>query len=309
MDKEWITDIRFILQAIRKPVRDNVRLPEVKEEHIHLYIYNQKTKNEAKILPFGVEYYNKNYSTKVIIPGWAEFTNKSWVIKMKDVYLNKGGYNVIVVDWQHYAENFYNVAIRQMEAVGDIVIKNLLGLIKSQNIDLKSMHLLGHSLGAHLAGYIGRALEKETSFKVGRITGLDAAGPLFETVPLFRKKRLAASDADFVDAIHTSSPMLGLGYYGPYGTADFYVNGGSRQPGCGRLDFTQGQLMLYKRMYDIFACDHKRSREYWIESINTENFKARNNQNEITIMGENCPSTAKGIYIVDTNSEPPFAKG
>lgn len=68
--------------------------------------------------------------------------------------------------------------------------------------------------------------------KIGRITGLDPAGPLFETAtglidPDFR---LDSTDAQFVDVIHTSAN--GFGIIAPIGHADFYPNGIFPQPGC-----------------------------------------------------------------------------
>ena len=41
--------------------------------------------------------------------------------------------------------------------------------------------------------------------------------------------RLSINDADYVDAIHTSSA---LGYNKPIGHANFFVNNGGFQPGC-----------------------------------------------------------------------------
>lgn len=41
---------------------------------------------------------------------------------------------------------------------------------------------------------------------------------------------LDPSDAHFVDILHTGAGILGQ--WGPTGHADFYINGGSSQPGC-----------------------------------------------------------------------------
>lgn len=63
-------------------------------------------------------------------------------------------------------------------------------------------------------------------------TALDAASPLFEAYGV----GLNSSDALFVDALHTSagdSILMGkLGVVYPIGHVDFYLNGGTKQPGC-----------------------------------------------------------------------------
>lgn len=58
------------------------------------------------------------------------------------------------------------------------------------------VHLIGHSLGSHTAGYAGEGIPG-----LGRITGLDPAGPYFQDMP--PHVRLDPTDAKFVDAIHT----------------------------------------------------------------------------------------------------------
>ena len=57
-------------------------------------------------------------------------------------------------------------------------------------------------------------------------TGIDPAGPNFARRP--RNARLDATDARFVDVIHTSL----YGIKQPCGHVDFYVNWRIRQPGC-----------------------------------------------------------------------------
>lgn len=58
--------------------------------------------------------------------------------------------------------------------------------------------------------------------------GLDPAKPLF----IFAKnnRKLGKDDAEFVDIIHTDGFRRGM--LSPLGHADFYVNGGTDQPGC-----------------------------------------------------------------------------
>lgn len=90
---------------------------------------------------------------------------------------------------------------------------------------LDELLIVGHSLGAHIAGMAGKHLTKG---QIGTIIGLDPAGPLF---PLNKvTKRLADTDAAYVQVIHTDGGHLSIKY--PIGHADFFPNGGKEQPGC-----------------------------------------------------------------------------
>ena len=66
---------------------------------------------------------------------------------------------------------------------------------------MKTFHIIGHSLGSHVAGYAGERLKG-----LGRITGLDPAGPYYEWMP--PEVRLDPTDAEFVDAIHSDAMTL-----------------------------------------------------------------------------------------------------
>lgn len=116
-------------------------------------------------------------------------------------------------------------------------------------VSFDNIHILGHSLGAHVAGYISNNMPR----KVGRITGLDPAGPAFET-PYLKdtEERLDVADANFVDIIHTCAGSLG--FLRPIGHVDFYPNGGTfRQPGCpvfsSRTMSTLNFMILHGRRY------------------------------------------------------------
>ena len=68
-----------------------------------------------------------------------------------------------------------------------------------------SFHLIGFSLGAHVAGFAGERVQG-----LGRITGLDPAGPNYlYTSPA---ARLDPTDAKIVDVYHTDiTPSTGAG--------------------------------------------------------------------------------------------------
>ncbi|XP_063117261.1 lipase member H isoform X9 [Cavia porcellus] len=110
--------------------------------------------------------------------------------------------------------------------------------------------MIGVSLGAHISGFVGEMYAGQ----LGRITGLDPAGPLFNEKP--PEDRLDPSDAQFVDVIH--SDMDALGYKQPLGNIDFYPNGGLDQPGCPKTIF--GGMQYFK-------CDHQRSVYLYLASL------------------------------------------
>ncbi len=90
---------------------------------------------------------------------------------------------------------------------------------------LNTFQVIGASLGAQVAGYVGFYLDG----RLARITGLDPSGPLFHSVP--RNERLDSTDARFVDVIHTAGKWVGNDEI--IGHADFFPNNGrAPQPGC-----------------------------------------------------------------------------
>lgn len=109
-----------------------------------------------------------------------------------------------------------------------------LGLI-FQVLQLADVHVIGHSLGGHVAGYVGKRVVEKAAAKLTRMTLLDPAAPMFEFSALGYMKppwlAVSRDDAQFMDVVHTDAGQYGM--KSPVGHVDFYPNGGVRaQPGC-----------------------------------------------------------------------------
>ncbi|KDR21088.1 Pancreatic lipase-related protein 2 [Zootermopsis nevadensis] len=134
------------------------------------------------------------------------------------------------------------------------------------------VHMVGFSLGAHVAACASHVVQTRLSVKVGRITGLDPASPIFRSNLFVESERkLDKNDAEFVDIIHTDgSPVWtdGFGLLQPLGHVDFFPNGGREQPGCsdGRASVV---VSHFDGSLDIdVACSHVRAWRLFVESLN-----------------------------------------
>lgn len=191
----------------------------------------------------------------------------------------------------------------QVNCVGEYLHDLIEFLINDLKSSSDKIHLIGHSLGAHIAGVAGSLMKNK---KIGRITGLDPAFPRFHLSD--PNRRLCKNDAQFVDVIHTAGNSLGI--YEAIGHVDFYPNGGvSEQPGCNGI----GELVAS-------LCSHTRASLYYAESIQNQNaFPCVNcpswseyllnncNSSYIIHMGHNASNSSRGRFYLTTKSSPPFS--
>lgn len=78
-------------------------------------------------------------------------------------------YNVITVDWSESASwKAYPLPAYMTWQVGGIVARLIDSLVKKYLVSLDNIHVIGHSLGSHVAGATGAQVQ---SGKIGRITG------------------------------------------------------------------------------------------------------------------------------------------
>ncbi|KAH3782803.1 pancreatic triacylglycerol lipase-like [Dreissena polymorpha] len=205
--------------------------------------------------------------TKVICHGFLENGFVDWMNEMKDELLKNGDYNVVLVDWGGGSGIPYTQATANTRVVGAVLAKLLNTMQTHADARPEDMHLIGHSLGAHICGYAG-----ERTPNLGRISGMDPADPYFQNTDV--SVRLDPSDAKFVDVMHTNGDSilaLGYGMKQSCGHVDYFPNEGLNQPGCDANPvttmLTEGDI--YEGAKQIVACSHLRAYQYYTESINS----------------------------------------
>lgn len=178
---------------------------------------------------------------------------------------------------------------------------------------------------------------------MGRITGLDAAYPLYMNTG--NEGHLARTDAAFVDVIHTDGGILG--FPNPLGHVDFYPNGGkSNQPGCNLENAFQRSFSRFINQYSkknrnpflaqisrrkasplntfsllTVACGHHRAWMFYAESVTNPfgfpasrcakwrpDIKADCEWTPQALMGFAVDPRVRGKFYLRTNAQPPFAR-
>jgi hypothetical protein len=162
-----------------------------------------------------------------IFHGLYDHGERQWIKDMIRDYVRFIDANVCSVNWSPLSMNFYTVSARQTDNVAETMTKFIKNLV-SFGFSYDKVTLIGHSMGAHISGMIGHNLKG----KIGKIIGLDPAGPYFTTlVPRPVNRRLDKTSAKFVQAIHTDKYVIGTEVN--LGHQDFYPAGGATpQPGC-----------------------------------------------------------------------------
>uniref|UniRef100_A0A671P946 Lipase, hepatic a n=1 Tax=Sinocyclocheilus anshuiensis TaxID=1608454 RepID=A0A671P946_9TELE len=196
--------------------------------------------------------FNSSHPLAIIIHGWSvDGMMENWISRLASALKSsEGSINVMIADWLTLAHQHYPIAVQNTRIVGQD-IAHLLRWLEVRCI----------CLGAHISGFAGSNLAVSGK-TLGRITGLDPVGPLFEGMS--HTERLSPEDARFVDAIHTFTQErmgLSVGIKQLFAHFDFYPNGGSFQPGflcCVHLTLGFEQTV---------KCAHERTVHLFIDSL------------------------------------------
>ncbi|XP_017765759.1 PREDICTED: pancreatic triacylglycerol lipase-like [Eufriesea mexicana] len=272
---------------------------------VFFYLYTRNSTNEPqKLFIDDVEtlkksHFNVNKETKIVTHGWRnDYTSASCQL-IRKAFLQNSDCNVIVIDWGKIAKKEYYWASNRVLMVGKFAAK-MISFLESQGMDENKLTIVGHSLGAHVAGLASNYAARKANY----VVGLDPAQPNFSGKS--SDARFSRGQGKFVEAIHSDAGVLGMN--NALADADFWPDGGHVQSGC--------------KVNDI-SCSHGRSYEYFAESINSEvgfvgvqcsNYdKYLRNEcahNPTGIMGGAKPQPGlKGNYFLKMNAKSPYAKG
>ncbi|XP_045522770.1 phospholipase A1-like isoform X1 [Pieris brassicae] len=239
--------------------------------------------------------------TKIIIHGYRDNAQSSVSLDLAKAYDEKKMFNVLLVDSEEMMNKNYLVSVHNARLIGKR-LANLLANLEDFGANAADFHLLGISLGAHIAGWTGKYFQRYKMAKLGRITGLDPAGPCFSSA--YSEQRLDKMDAEYVDIIHTNKLVQGITE--ALGHVDFYVNGGGpMQPGC---------IMP--------SCSHLRAAKLYLESVETpksiigvkckswKQFESNAcDDKDFAVLGYGSSTSTRGVYFLRTSASAPFGLG
>ncbi|XP_005181751.2 vitellogenin-1 isoform X2 [Musca domestica] len=235
----------------------------------------------------------------ILATGWTTTVNETDTIDVfAKAYACRGDVNFVAIDAGSFVDTLYTWSAFNTEELGMHIAKGLEQLEKI--VPLKNIHLIGHSLGAHIMGAAARYFFESTGKLIPRVTGLDPAKPCFNEGEAL--SGLMRGDAEFIDVIHSNSGVLGK--RNPTGDVDFYPGGlDPLPPGCVSV-----------------TCAHARAWEYFAETIypgNENNFlgarctsltRLREHKcpKQDVPMGYAAPTNIKGSYFMEVRGEAPF---
>ncbi|ODM95253.1 Inactive pancreatic lipase-related protein 1 [Orchesella cincta] len=243
---------------------------------------------------------------KILIHGFLNNGKSRFPVNVKNAYLqrtlNTGvKYNVLVVDWGKAAcasltstgHYLYDYAAKNVAQVGRRLGEFIVFLHDNEFMDMTTdAHIIGFSLGAHVAGNAGYRAWYRTGKVVRRITGLDPAGPAFwawDFVPDFMlpEKRLHRHDTLFTDIYHTSKSF---GSEKKMGDVDFIINGGESQPSCVPKPFN-----YFVRDF-IQVCSHNYVTDLFAKSINDSSMHGCMCPSYLTFKLGNCRCQDQAVF-------------
>lgn len=114
--------------------------------------------------------FNKHRPTVLYVFGWMMSAHAETSQLVISGFLNRGDYNVLVLDWSDYSVGIYYQAMINISKISRLVGQSLKKFF-DKGINANTFHCVGHSFGAHSCGIMGRELRQVShqKYKLGRL--------------------------------------------------------------------------------------------------------------------------------------------
>lgn len=221
----------IVLVPPQSPQQINVTFLVVRENGLTPFSFPYDiTPGALSELPLSAE-----KKTIVLIHGWLNnFENSKfwWQPAVENVFkYQKDEFQIIFADWSRGSSSaYYAPAVSNARVAAKAISLLISELITVRKFDPMKIRLIGFSLGAQVAGFVGKQLRGEQ--KLAWITGLEPANALFQLSS--NQGHIYRSDAHYVDIVHTMSGSVFQGFspMESLGCTDFYPNGALQQVSC-----------------------------------------------------------------------------
>ncbi|KAJ8960020.1 hypothetical protein NQ318_009456 [Aromia moschata] len=135
--------------------------------------------------------FNNSLPTKVLIHGFGSDCSYIWVYEIRSALMAVEEVNIICVDWSNGASlPNYVKASANTRLVGKQLSLLLRGLVEKNGLSMRNTHLIGFSLGAHIAGFAGADLGNLSRITAYRSSIHDTTGQTPASIVMGRELRL-----------------------------------------------------------------------------------------------------------------------
>lgn len=209
------------------------------------------------------------------VPGWWNTLTDDSTSSLVDALLTRESLVLVVDTGLSFRRGYVSAASRVKAVAGRIAL--LLGRLLARGLLPERTHLLGFSLGAHVAGVAGEIVARRTGRRLGAVTGLDPARPCFTRVAHV----ISRESATFVQVFHTSV----LGVREVRGHVDVYMSEGSRSPD-----------EEHARAWSEYARSAR-------ERVMARQCGTEGCAGELTVVGYECNATTRGVFLYTPTTE------
>ncbi|KAH8286434.1 hypothetical protein KR054_008906, partial [Drosophila jambulina] len=223
----------------------------------------------------------------VSLPRWQGNSSSPELSAVVSARLDQQASNVISVDLENVTD----------EAE---IVQSVASLVSIFNINfdvpLERILLVGFAEGAHLAGGVAAKVHRDLGRQVPHLTALDpSSGDTLE-------HGLSASDAEFVEVVHTSAGKMGT--WDRLGYVDYFPNGGESQPGCSSDSCSHERA--FALLPEMWSSDNE-----FVSALcgSVETMSAESCRWSTLKMGQKAKRQPAGIYFLETHQSAPYARG